>query len=503
MSAAVGDAGALWRRSLAMLSGAWLVLLVIFHSTAIHLVSLWWNSSTFSHCLILLPIIGWLVWLRREELARLRPYGWMPGLIPIAGGAMCWMLGEAASVAILRHTGLMVMLIGVVPALLGPQVTRGLTFPLWYALFLIPAGEELVPVMQHATADMAMVLLRMTGIPAHLEGIFITTPNGYFRVAEACSGVKFLVAMAALAVLAAHLCFQQWRRRVLFVLFAMTTAALANGLRAFGTIWMAERWGAEFAVGADHLIYGWIFFALVILLIGLVARRWFDRDADAVPIDGARLAAGWRGRSAPEALVLTMAALIAIAPAIWLAGGDRVDGRTIAAPVVRTLGDWRVFAPPNAIWRARFDGAAARTDWRLISADGQIVDLVVARFADQRDGAEMVGFGQGAVDPDGDWSWSSDAPPIDGMRVQTLRNAGRTLSTMTLYRVGDNPPTDAPVTVKWQSLRARLLRSDESATAIIMASESVEGVGGRDAIAALVQAAGGVDPLVRRLTQQR
>lgn len=500
MSGAAADKDVAWRRALAALGCAALAMVAIFHATALHLVTLWWTSSTFSHCLILLPIIGWLVWLRHRELAKLTPHAWLPGLLVIAGGAMVWGLGEAASVAILRHLGLVVMLVGLIPALLGPQVTRGLAFPLFYALFLVPAGEELVPVMQHATADMAMAMLRLTGIPAYLDGIFITTPNGFFRVAEACSGVKFLVAMAALAVLAAHLCFLRWDRRVLFIAFAMTTAALANGVRAFGTIWMAENWGAEFAVGADHLIYGWLFFGLVIVIIGLVARRWFDREPEAVPIDGDSLSQTSIGRSAPLPLSLGLAALLAIIPAVWL--GIGATGPSEVSPVaVRTVGDWRVFAPPATIWRARFDGAAARSDWRLIGPNGAIAEVTVARFVHQREGSEMVGFGQGAVDPDGDWSWSSDAQPIDGMRVQGLRNAGRTLAAMTLYRVGRNAPTDSPVKVKWQYLSARLLRQDESASAIIIASENVEGHTARDNIAALVDAAGGVDALVLRLTQ--
>jgi exosortase len=81
---------------------------------------------------------------------------------------------------------------------------------------------------------MSMALLGQTGVPAHLDGIFISTPTGLFRVAEACSGVRFLVAMAALAALVANLCFRSWPRRAAFVAAAMAIPVAANGVRAFG-----------------------------------------------------------------------------------------------------------------------------------------------------------------------------------------------------------------------------------------------------------------------------
>ena len=105
------------------------------------------------------------------------------------------------------------MLQGAVVACLGRDVARGLLFPLAYALFLIPLGAELVPAMQTLTAQMVTGLLALTGVPAHLEGVFITTPVGYFEVAEACAGVRFLVAMAAFGALVANVCFKAWPRR--------------------------------------------------------------------------------------------------------------------------------------------------------------------------------------------------------------------------------------------------------------------------------------------------
>src|SRR5690606_8601613 len=116
--------------------------------------------------------------------------------------------------------------------LLGPRVAAAVLFPLAYMLFLVPFGDELIPALQMVTAKLAVALTHASGIPAQVDGIFIDTPVGLFRVAEACSGVKFLVAMIALGTLVAHLCFASSRRRAVFMAAAIMVPVLANGVRA-------------------------------------------------------------------------------------------------------------------------------------------------------------------------------------------------------------------------------------------------------------------------------
>ena len=125
--------------------------------------------------------------------------------------------------------------------------------------------------------------------PATIDGVFIDTPVGLFEVAEACSGVKFLVAMVALGTLVAHLCFASWKRRVAFMAAAIVVPILANGVRAWGTIYIAQSQGVEFAAGFDHIVYGWIFFALVIAAVLGASWRFFDRSPDDPLIDAAAL----------------------------------------------------------------------------------------------------------------------------------------------------------------------------------------------------------------------
>lgn len=493
-AAAASISAPIWRTHLIALAFAWLALLIGFGNDALHLLDLWWNSSTFNHCLLIVPVIGWLVWLRWEELAQITPRCWLPGLVWIAGGAFVWLVGDAASVALFRQIGLIVMLQGAVPALLGPQVARGLLFPLFYMAFLVPIGEELVPPLQTLTAAMAMALLKLAGVPAQLDGIFITTPAGYFAVAEACSGVKFLVAMAALSALTAHLCFTSNVRRALFILVALIVPILANGVRAFSTIWIAEHWGAAFAEGADHVIYGWVFFAIVILIVGALARPWFDRSADDVPISAATLRHFLPGRGATLAVALPLAGALAFSPHL-LSAYSAARAQALPPLTIAPVDQWTIVASgaPHD-WAPRFDGADQRQCVRY-AHNGQPrlspVDMCIAAFVRQGEGRELVGYGQGAVDPDSDWRWGHDLAPIDAMPVMRITANGQNRDAMTLYRISTEI-TASRSRVKWLTLKARLIGGDERAYALILSAPTAAGQDGRAAIDALLRAAGGV-----------
>lgn len=280
-----------WRTPLLRLGLAWAGLIALAWSAWSEMAWQWWNASTYNHILLVPPILFWLVRMRWSELTKLTPQAWWPGLGLLAGGLVAWLGGSIAGINLVSQFGAVVLLQASVTLLLGPRVAAGLLFPLGYMLFLVPFGDEIVPALQSITAEMAVALTHASGVPAVIDGVFIDTPAGLFEVAEACSGVKFLVAMVALGTLVAHLCFASWKRRAVFMAVAVIVPVLANGVRAWGTIYIAQSQGVAFAAGFDHIVYGWIFFALVMAAVLGVSWRFFDRSPDDPLIDADALEA--------------------------------------------------------------------------------------------------------------------------------------------------------------------------------------------------------------------
>jgi EpsI family protein len=378
-------------------------------------------------------------------------------------------------------------------------VSVGLAFPIFYAFFLVPFGEELVPPLQTLTARMSMALLDLTGVPAHIEGIFISTPSGLFRVAEACSGVRFLVAMAALSALAANLCFRSWRRQLPFVAFALAVSVLANGARAFGTIYIAWKTDNEVAVGIDHLVYGWIFFAIVIALIAAGAWRFFDRAPNARWFDPADLQAPGSepGRPAGVAQMAAIAVAIAAVAPLWSGAVAAAGTRAVPDSALPDVPGWtRLPAGPK--WQPRYTGADRVRLARYRNEAGQQVDLAIVVFARQSEGRELVGYGQGAADEDGAWSWTGEAPaPADG-KAERLGSHGKVREVATFYRVG-GIVTGSKARVKLETVKVRLLGGPQRAVAVLVSAEApADGLSPRPAIDAFLSGLGPVAPLADR-----
>jgi exosortase A len=491
-----------WRLHLSGLVAASAAILLLFWRDAFDMARVWTESATYNHCALILPIIFWLVWQRREELRQLAPSAWAPALLVVGAGALAWLLGEAGSVALARHTGLVLMLQGTAIACLGKAVARGLAFPIFYAFFLIPFGDEFVPMMQHVTAEMCMALLGLVGIPAHIEGIFITIPNGYFEVAEACSGVRFLVAMAAFGALAANVCFRSWPRRILFMAASIIVPILANGVRAFGTIYIAHKTNSDFAAGFDHVVYGWIFFAIVVGLLLAIFWRFFDRGVADPWFDPRALQSHVALHSARPKLIRVSAAAAAIAalPLLWSSAIASAGTQTAPADIVlpQVPGWQRISGDEGRPWEPSFQGADIIRMGRYRSAEGHEVDLAVALFARQEEGRELVGFGQGAVAPEGAWAWIAEGPPPPGGRLDRIASHGTVREAAIFYRVGEML-TGSEMKVKVETMKVRLLGGPQRAVAVLVSAEApAEGASPRPAIDAFLADLGAIDALADR-----
>jgi len=269
-----------WREAIALLVLGSMTLVTITMREWAEMLHQWWYIDTYSHILLVPVIIGWLVALKAGELAKIDPRPWVPGLIVVAAGLGLWLIGRVSGANLIAHAGAVGVLQGLVIAALGPRTSALIALPLCLGVFLVPFGDEIIEPLQVVTAHIAILLTQWSGIPAHFDGIYIDTPVGLFVVAEACSGVRFLIAMVTLAVLVAFTRFSRWTHRIAFLVVSLVVPIIANGIRAWGTVYIAQSQGVEFAAGFDHVFYGWFFFAFVVILILGLAWRFFERDPE-------------------------------------------------------------------------------------------------------------------------------------------------------------------------------------------------------------------------------
>jgi len=302
---------AVWREGIVRLTLSWAGLMLLTAREWGEMFHQYWNIDTYGHILLVPLIIAWLVSLRREVLAEIEPKSWAPGVVLVACALLVWLAGRITEINLVAQAGAVAALQAAFVAMLGVRVAAALFLPLGFMAFLVPFGDEIIPQLQMVTADIAIALTQWSGVPAHIEGIYIDTPVGLFIVAEACSGVKFLVAMVTLGTLISFTAFESWGKRVALMAACIIVPILANGARAWGTIFIAQSQGVEFAAGFDHIFYGWIFFAIIVAALLAAAWRFFEREPDEYGLSTQQIA------SHPVVQALDRPS----PPTVWLAAG--------------------------------------------------------------------------------------------------------------------------------------------------------------------------------------
>lgn len=388
-----------WRNATVALSAVILSILVVFFDTIETLVLTWWDKPEYNHCLLILPIIIYLVHERREIFRKIAPKPSWLGIIPILGGGVLWMLGDLADANVVRQFGLIILIQGTILTLLGRRVVLALLFPIFYMVFLIPFGDFLVPLLQDYTTAFVVATLNLLNIPVYVEGVFLSIPAGDFHVAEACAGLRFLVATFALGTLMANVAYKTVGRQIVVVILAFVVPVIANGFRASGIVLVAHWSDMKYATGVDHIIFGWIFFAIVLLIFISIAMTFTNRGLHEGYIDFSK--DYWSknelvpfGKFIPFLIVGVITVSLAPAYVSFISKRAKAyEGHYIA------LDDsvWGHEASENTNWKPYYDGASQAFQLKTGPSISPDVDVYVAYYKYQAKDMEMVQFGNGVA----------------------------------------------------------------------------------------------------------
>ena len=257
--------------------GLWLLA---FAGDLMSMEAIWRRSDTFAHGYFIFPIVCWLLWRDRQQLKQINiNTTWQP-LILFVPILIVSLFAFAADIAVIAQLSAIAALIILLWTVFGTQLVTSAKFPLAYLFLMVPMGENLIPWLQDVTADITVFLLGINGIPVFRDGLYLQTPTGLFEVAVACSGIRYLIASFAVGTLFAYLSFRSLKKQVLFSIFALVLPIIANGIRAYGIVAIAHYSDMKYATGADHLVYGWVFFGFVIMLMFWVGGKFADPEDD-------------------------------------------------------------------------------------------------------------------------------------------------------------------------------------------------------------------------------
>lgn len=232
----------------------------------------WWDDANYSHGFLVPLVSGFLIWQRRGRLATLERQGSWLGLPVLLGGIAALVLGDFGAELFLTRSSLLVIVAGLILFHLGWQIFRAVAFPLAFLFFMIPLPATLFYTLtfplQALAARNAASTLDLLGVPVLLDGNVIHLSQISLGVSEACSGIRSLMSLLALAVAWASLALPGRWARVALVASAVPITIVANVGRVVATGLIGQWWGVQYAQGFFHTFSGFVIFlfAFVCLL---------------------------------------------------------------------------------------------------------------------------------------------------------------------------------------------------------------------------------------------
>ncbi|HTS55077.1 MAG TPA: exosortase A, partial [Burkholderiales bacterium] len=381
-----------WRRALGATLLALLTLLGCYWESVVTLVQTWSRSGTYMHGFIVFPVSVWLIWRRRTELATIAPRPFLPGLLMLGGLSVLWLLGHLATVQTFQEFALVASIPLLLWTMLGTEFAKRCWFALVFMMFAWPFGEFLIPPLIDRTADFTVAALRFTGVPVFRQGNTFAIPTGQWSVVEACSGVRYLIASICAGSAFAYLTYRSWSRRLAFMAAAVVVPIVANWVRAYLIVLIGHLSGNRLAAGVDHLIYGWVFFGLVMLLLFYVAGRWSETaavDPERPSAEPAGVASNGRRWIVGAAAAM---ALIAIGPGLAFALRLAEPAQTVVElSTPNPSPPWQSIDGSLTSWEPPFRNPSAALQQTYRSGSQQI-ELVIDLYRDQRTGSKLLTF---------------------------------------------------------------------------------------------------------------
>lgn len=262
------------------------LVFILYYSVIVDLVHDWIIDENYSHGFLIPLVSAFFIWRKRDQLQAIqkKPHG--VGLLIFVFGLMMFIVANIGAEYFTMRLSLLVVIGGLLLYLGGKEISAGLLFPLLYLVFMIP-----VPYVLYYSASFPLELLasrwtsalvNLLGIPILRDGNILHLENTTLQVVDACSGLRSLISLSALAAALAYVTQRTVGKGMVLFLTAVPVAIGANILRLLTTAVLATLYGEKVAQGFLHQFSGVVVFVFAVVNLSLIGGflRWlsFKRD---------------------------------------------------------------------------------------------------------------------------------------------------------------------------------------------------------------------------------
>lgn len=406
------------------------------------MMHVWLVNETFTHGFLVFPLAIWLIWQKKAQILLIEPCPEPSVFLLLTLLLIGWFISSMVDVNIVQQFCMVSIILTTIWIVAGRQVLFYVFFPLMFLYFAVPFGQIFIPSLMQHTANFTVALVRIVGVPVYQDGLSFTLPTGSWSVVEECSGVRYLIASLSLGSIYAYLNYSSTKKRAIFILLSLIVPIIGNGLRAFGIVMIGHFSGMKLAVGADHLLYGWVFFGGIIFLLFYVGSFWRDTEGPLeLNYEKNQCSIGDQKYYSPfGVLLITFLLMISILVfSNYIKSEKQGEIRPVFFQLPVNFSGWQFDADRSLNWRPVFLNPDADIS-RGYFFEKDFVQLNVAYYQIQRQGAEAISTSNRITNPyGGKWKLVSSADIFEGDKYFTeseLKYLDEKLLVWSWYRVG-------------------------------------------------------------------
>jgi len=461
----------------------WLSVLIAYRHQVALIVEAWETLPSHAHGYVVLAVVAVLVWGKRTALAgvSLKPSG--TGFAAFVVSCAAGFTGEMVSAGVVVQFALVFMLQAAVWTVMGARAFRVLFGPLSFLLFAIPFGHDALPTLMDWTANATVLGLRSSGVPVFQQDRMFIIPSGSWSVVEACSGIRYLLTSFFVGSIFAYITYTRWYKRVVFVAGMLFLSLLANWMRAYVIVMAAHLSDNQWGLGLSHLTFGWVIFAVIVLISFWFGMRWQDPQK-VIEVEPRALAMPRRTTIVVALLTTAVAAGSALAASYLL----NLPPRPVPVlNLANSLAGLEKIQPEFPVIAPRFVGASTIHEATYRFEDGEI-GLTVAYYRNQRQGAELANVNN-LIEPTRAWTWkksrklASIGEGIPAMRSEHYSKGTANAAVASVYWVGGWTTTSDVASKVYQAINLITSKGDDGAMIVVAATTP----GSADVAESLVQ----------------
>ena len=255
------------------------LILMLYASVIKGLMVQWWTDADYGYGFFVPLFSGYILWHERERWTKteIKPSNF--GLVAMLGAVGLLLLGSLGAELFTSRFSLLVLLSGMILFLAGWKMLSAVFFPLGYLMWMIPIPaviyNQITFPLQLIASRLASAGLELAHVPVLRDGNILTMSNYSLEVVEACSGIRSLMTLMALAVAYGYLVSPQRWVRYMLAAFMLPIAIVTNAIRVMGAGMLAHRFGPAAAEGFLHEFSGWAIFLVALVL--MFGSHWILR----------------------------------------------------------------------------------------------------------------------------------------------------------------------------------------------------------------------------------